>query len=250
MNARKTRRALLNVGLCLASALPLLGGCTADPEHKDIPPAEVKTVQAYGLTLDENASPQQVTYVLLRAIADDVKSAQAQQNPSLSGEARRELREKQKAAMKTTYALAAYSVIEKRVLEVLNLSRVDKKQSLGDERDQQLYDFVHQWAPIVAYYVPSFPTDFADALTRMPVVTAPDGKRAEVTFEASHNPTASSDKDREPVTMAIELAKEPGAGGKEYWRVARVGYLGRPGVIRALPTTRIAATAPASRPKP
>ena len=251
MIASKTHRLALNLGLALAAAALLVGGCTPDAEHRDIPATEVKPVTAYGFTLDESATPQQVAYVLLRAIADDVDSAQAQLNTSLSGEARRELRDKQKAAMKTTYALAAYSVIEKRVLEVLNLTRVEKKPSLGDERDQQLYDFVHQWAAIVAYYVPSFPANFKEADARMKLVNG-----THIDFPAWHNPAGTDDKSREAVKIDIELAGEPGAGGKTYWRVAKVAYFGRPGAAlpqattRAVITTRPASAAPAPTTKP
>ena len=54
--------------------LVVLGGCRRD---LDIPPMEVKTVDAYGVKLDAAAPPKQVVYVLLRALRDDVEASQA-----------------------------------------------------------------------------------------------------------------------------------------------------------------------------
>jgi hypothetical protein len=42
-------------------------GCA--PPQADVPPAAVKAIEAYGVTLDADAKPEQVVYVLLRTLA-------------------------------------------------------------------------------------------------------------------------------------------------------------------------------------
>lgn len=203
-------------------ALVPLAGCT-DPDAHDIPPAEVKTVAAYGVTLDGAATPVQVAYVLLRSLSEDIAAAQ-------SGD-----REAQKAAAKITYSLGAYSIIEERLLQVANLARKDKKTTLGDDREKQLYELINNWAPIVAYYVRSFPKDMQEASSRMR--TAATDTSAHVYMDVAHDPANPSPAKHETATLDVELAKEPGAGGS-YWRVARVGYMGRPIPLQMHPTTQ------------
>jgi len=218
-------------GLALLSAAMIggfiLAGCTRDPEHQDIPPTKVVAVQAYGQNLDDSATPQQVVYVLLRSIADDVNAAQAHKT------------KEQKEAFKITHSLAAYSVIEQRLLDVLNTTRPQKTSSLGPDRDMQLYDLIHQWAPIVSHYVRSFETDFNAASQKMSASTTPDQKTTHVLYQAAHDPSATGEA-RGDVTIDIELVKEP-AGPNEYWRVARISYLGKQ--TRVQPTTRPSAPA-------
>jgi hypothetical protein len=216
------------LALLVAAFVACIGitGCTPDPEHKDIPPAQTKVVEAYGLTLDESATPQQVTYVLLRSILDDVSAAQAHKP------------KEQKEALKITHSLAAYSVLERRLLDVVNAGRERKKTSLGPDRDLQIYDLVRNWAPIVSHYVSSFDTDFEAAAKKMAAPSNTDLKTAHVFYQASHDPNATDDT-RDEVTIDIELAKEP-ADGKEFWHVARISYLGKPTRVR--PTTQPSAT--------
>ncbi len=229
MKAKRTGRQLLqSSGRVVAGALLGLGavivaGCT-DPKHKDVPPAKVEVVQAYGTNLDENATPQQVAYVLLRSIADDVQAAQAHRH------------EDQKSALRTTYALAAYSTIERRLSELLKATGATDKEGLGPDRDAALYDFVRQWAAIVGHYVPSFDTDFNAAQNRMSVQTKPDA--AHVLYKAWHSPTTQPSAGDNPVLIDIELAKET-VGTATYWRVARVSFAGRARVasMPALSTT-------------
>lgn len=217
--------------LCGAAISAALAGCSGNPDAKDIPPAEVKAVQAYGMTLHETATPQQVAFVLLRSIADDVHAAQTHNRPE------------QKAALLTTYSIAACSTIEKRLVDLLNAARGQARVSLGKERDQEVYSFVRQWAPIVAYYVPSFDTDFKSALGRMTASPSANGQTVHIGYRAWHSASASQPgPGDEPVLIDIELTKERGTAG-EYWRVARVGFVGR-ARLTTLPAAPATATAP------
>lgn len=193
------------------AALALSGGCT-DPEE-NIPPAEVKTVTAYGMTLDPSATPQQVAYVLLRSLAEDVQAAQ--DHPPRPKD--------QKAANLITYSIAAVDEIERRILAMVSENKPTQPgaASLGKDRSKDIYRVVNYWAPIVAYYVGSFDQDPQAAMARMRVVQMAEGRTAQVLYEVW--PEASRpDADRHQ-TLAIELVKEKGPGG-EYWRVARVTY--------------------------
>ncbi len=210
-----------------ASLVTFLTGCSPPPDRRDIPPAEVKVVQAYGITLDDSATPQQVVYVLLRSIADDVRAAQSYK------------RDEQKAAFRITHNIGAYTTIEKRLVDVWNATRTQKRDTLGADRDEQIYDFIRQWAPIVSHYVPSFDTDFDAASKKMR--TSPPGEGSiHVYYDAAHDPASPADPDK--VIIDVELMKET-AGAHSYWRVARIGYLGRPSTVPHHTTTQPATTA-------
>lgn len=224
----RARCAALTAALLLTG---VLAGCT-EP-HEDLPPAEVKIVTAYGQTLDESATPEQVTYVLLRSLAEDVKAARVMPPH----------RQEQKAANRITWSIAAVNTIENRLIETLHDSTKGqaKPSSLGKDRDQQIYKVVNYWAPIVAYYVDSFDTDFEKAASRMRVQVAPDNQAAHVYYDVWHVEQQGQASVGRPVRLDIELALEE-AGGKTYWRVARVGYEGvavtRPAGAPAAPLTR------------
>lgn len=211
----KLKSPRLLVGILCAGALTLAAGCT---EEQEIPPLEVKTVQAYGLTLDASATPEQVTFVLLRSLADDVQAARSGDEVA------------QKEAQKTTAALAAYSTIEKRLLEVLNAARKEAKTDLGPDRDKRLYEVIHGWAPIVAYYVDSLPKTMDEAAARMRSITSNTTSR--VLIDLSHDPAEQNPPKHHVATLEVELTKET-AGGATYWRVARLTYRGHPTTLPA-----------------
>ncbi len=199
---------------CLAALL--LTGCTADEEHREIPAAQTGPVTAYGLTLDENASPEQVAFAVLRSIADDVRAAQSHD------------REGQKKALRTTHSLLAYTTVEQRLLQTENMARAQKKESLGDQRNEKLYDFARQLAPIVAHYVPGFDADLTAAEAKMRREGKAERGTVHIQYEAAHRPEASDPAERDAVIIGLELVKESG-GGKSFWRVARIAFAGRPG---------------------
>jgi hypothetical protein len=193
-----------------------LSGCTAE---EPIPVAKTETVNAYGLTLDENASPEQVAYVLLRSLSDDVEAAQAFKHAE------------QTKALHRTFALAAHTEMERRILAVLKA--VDEDADLENDRDKKLYSIVRLWAPIVAHYVDSFETDPSAASAKMKRRDAADGKLVHIYYPVAHDATAVEPEQ----VLDIELVQEP-AGDVAYWRVARIDYASKtliPSILK--PTT-------------
>lgn len=229
MNTKRRFRHAVTGGLALAVVACLTGGCQDAADT--LPPPEVKTVTAYGQTLDESATPQQVAYVLLRSLAEDVQAAQAKPPR----------REDQKQANLITWSVAAPNTIEQRILSTAREHAKDpaRFQSLGENRKKEIYRVVNQWAPIVAYYVASFDQDPETAMSRMHVRPSPNGQVTHILYEVTPDPTRPDVDQRR--TLDIELVKEKGADGKEYWRVARVGYIG----LGTRPTTQPAGTQPA-----
>jgi hypothetical protein len=231
---RGQRAAGLAIITWVGALLP--GGCTADQHHRDIPPAAVKPVNAYGLTLDENATPEQVAFVVLRSIADDVAAAQAHDHDS------------QREALRTTHALIACGTVETRLLQAENLAPGGRKRkSFGDERNEKLFDFARQLAPIVSHYVKSFDTDFESARRKMRAPMPADPNLVRIFYEAAHDPAASDVRQRDPVIIELEMAREK-VDGKTYWRLAKIGFAGRPSA--ATGTRTAASSEPARTPTP
>jgi hypothetical protein len=204
----------------LAATMAVITGCGS--EEEEAPPAVVKTVAAYGLTLDDTATPKQVAYVLLRSMADDVQAAQAHDKA------------RQKAALKITYSLAAYSTIEERLGMAAKEEQISARPQEKD-RNKRLYEFTRDWAPIVAHYIRSFDTTFEAASRRMTeVISRTNPPTAHVYYEVSHDPNEANPAKQETATLDIELVKEQG-GVLSYWRVARVGF--RTPMARTRPAT-------------
>lgn len=185
----------------------IVAGCANRSE--EVPEARVGTVEAYDVRLDESAAPQQVAYVLLRSLADDVRAAQAFQH------------DRQGEALERTFALAAYSEIERRILQTYGTG----VKWQDDRRNREVFRVVNGWAPIVAHYVASFDTDFETASRKMQVVIQPGDKRADVYYPVCHDPSIEDPAERETVILHIELTREA-ADEKRYWRVARISYRG------------------------
>lgn len=225
----------------LAALAAVFSGCNqTEPE---VPEARVRTVEAYGVTLDADASPQQVAYVLFKSIADDYAAARVKDFDA------------QRKAQELTFALAAPSKIEERLLESANqINPSRKKESLGPDRDKKLFKTVHYWAPIVGHYVASFADIDLETLVRESWVTiTPDGRTAHVYYPVVHDPGEADPDKAETATISIEMVPEQAqAGGPEYWRVARVQFLGRqfmapgtPHVVQAYGMTLDASATPA-----
>lgn len=219
----------------LAVLACLAGGCS-DP-NAEVPPAKAEPVTAYGMTLDESAGPKEVSYVLLRSLVEDIRASRAMEH------------EKQKEANQITWSIAAHQTIEQRLLDAVRSAARNKERfkTLGPDRDREIYRVVNFWAAIVQYYVDGIDTDPRKAMEQMRVQAAPDGSVAHVYYDVVPDP-ANPDPQRE-ATIDIELAKEP-AGGKAYWRVARVGFVGgrtRRGALPAGGSTNNPATQPTTQ---
>jgi len=185
-------------------------GCTES--ELPPPPVKVQTVTAYGVTLDEAATPQEVVYVLLRSLADDVRAAQAKE------------RQQQREAVETTFSLAAYSTIEQRLNAMLKASGVNREPRQAKERDRDLFELVNGWAPIAAHYIESFDTDMKTAAARMEVVKRSKEQQVNVYYRVTHDPSEKDPARQQTALMNIELVKEQ-EGPVSFWRVARVGYI-------------------------
>lgn len=198
---------------CLASVALLVPACR---DKVSVPPTEVKAVEAYGVRLDESATPEQVTYVLLRSLRDDFEAAQAHDHV------------RQRQAFELTFSLAAFSTIEKQI----HGAGSDGAGSRGggpDETDaQKLYNVIYHWTPIVSHYVRSFDEDAAAMMARMkvfPVAGEPEQMR--IYLDVAHDPANADPEARGPAVVDIRVAKEKSSAGSEtYWRVARVGFVG------------------------
>lgn len=195
-DTRKGRRLL---ALALTFPVVLIPACSRDVRlaGKKIPTVVVGPVTEYGQTLDENATPEQVAFVVLQAIREDFLA---------KDEAAR------RKALGKEFAVCAADVLEAR-----------KHQSMS--RDEFIYNVVYRWTPTVSHYVQDFPTDWASATSRLvrrnvtrinPKTTGqPSDHECEVAMEV-----ASPDGDpNAQVVLLVWLAKDKGL-----WRVTHVGF--------------------------
>lgn len=174
----------------------ILGGCSRDARlaGRKLRSVTVGPITHYGTALDENASPEQVAYVLLRAIRDDFLA---------SDEAGRE------AALDKQFDISAANVIEARNPTALS-------------RDEFAYKVVHYWTPTVSHYVHDFETEWEKANERFvlngprPMKGSESGAmECEVLMDVED---PSGDKNA-GVVMVIYLAQDSG-----FWRVLHLGF--------------------------
>ncbi|MCH7701433.1 MAG: hypothetical protein IID37_07070 [Planctomycetes bacterium] len=175
--------------------------------------ATVRTVTDAGLTLDENATPQQVVYALLQAIKDDVRAGNNQ--------------EERREAIDRQLALCAPQEID---------LRFGGRRSI-ESREEGIYRVVRYWGAVVSYYVDDLDVNLETMTADMAVSTLPRGRANRTgTSELRKviltlvDPQAPDDS-RQRVRLRIDLAKE-----SNYWRVCHVGYEPRP-VVKAPVTT-------------
>lgn len=187
---------LLLVGAAASALGLLLTGCKRDARlaGRNIPEnVQVRPVTHYGQALDEIASPEQVAYVLLRAVADDFRAD--------SPEAR-------EAALAVQFDICAADEIE-------------KSKSPSRLRDEHIYSVVYHWTPTISHYVPEFPEGWDEAKARF--VRGDCGeKRCEVLLEVD-DPATMRDGKPDPnarVVMVVWMVKERGM-----WRVTHPGFV-------------------------
>lgn len=193
------------------AALLALGGCTK--KAPEIPTPRTQTVSAYGVTLDPDAGPELVTYVLLRALADDVHAA------------REGNREAQKKAQDLAFSLAAYDAIEPRLIGRLNKRSMRTITDLGESRNALLYDYVLNWGKIVAYYADGIPTEPDVAIASMVTSESKDGQSVHVYVPMIHDPAENDPETRETATLEVTLVRQK-ATGVSHWRVDKLDYPG------------------------
>ncbi len=183
----------------LIAALACVGlwcACGSDARlaGKKLRAPTVRTVSYYGVTLDQSASPQQVAFVALQAIREDVAAKSS---------ADRE------AALDKEFDLAAVNAIAAK-----------NKTSLP--QDQFLHKVVYHWAPTVAHYVNDFPTQWDAAAGRLVREDAKPGKSAEKADSECQVALRVSDPSGDPnagAVVQIWMALDAG-----YWRVTHLGF--------------------------
>ncbi|MEK6798464.1 MAG: hypothetical protein AABZ12_05840 [Planctomycetota bacterium] len=190
---RKNRPARL---VAFAAGVTLAAGCERDvrlADHK-VRSVQVGPASHYGLVLDQQASPQQVAFVALRAIRDDVRAA---------GRVERE------AALDVQFSVCAANEIKRR-----NHSSLD-----GDEF---LFNVVYHWTPTVAHYAGDFPETPEDAQRRFVQRPAKQASSGSNSPEESELAIELADPGGDPaarVVMLAWLAKDRG-----FWRVVHFGF--------------------------
>ena len=185
------------MGLC--ASLGLVPACNRDVRlaGKDIPTVTVGAVAHYGTKLHENATPEQVAYVALRAIRDDFL-------------AQDEVARKQ--ALATQFDVCAAGALQAR-----NRTTI--------ERDEFVYNVVYRWTPTVSHYVGDFPTDWAVAQARM--------QRRPVTHLGNQADKANADDECEVAMVVSDPGGDPNAQvvllvwlvtDNGFWRVTHLGF--------------------------
>ena len=191
-NVRKQLPCVL-VALAL---LPIWSGCDRDARltGQNLREAAVGTVTHYGITLDQDASPERVAYVLLRAIHDDFLA---------EDETARE------AAIDKQFDVCAANELV--------------PESLPDhERREMLFRMVHRWAPAVGHYVHDFETEWEKAqarFTRLGMQPSPNSKGGGMECQVVMELEDPGGDPNARVLLAVGLIQDGG-----YWRVMRIAF--------------------------
>lgn len=195
----------MTLPIAVAMVVTLSSGCNRDARlaGRKLRDPKIRTVTYYDIKLDQDASPEQVAFVLLRAMRDDFLA---------KTDADRE------KAMDIQFDLCAADYLAARHQD----SKVD--------RLEMLYRIVSHWTPTVSYYVGDIDTDWQKAKAQFvklgpnPLPNSTDGAQqcqVVVPFaDPGGDPNAS-------VLLAIHLVQDGG-----YWRVLKLSFVPR---ARALP---------------
>ncbi|MCH8148342.1 MAG: hypothetical protein IH987_10165 [Planctomycetes bacterium] len=182
---------------CLVAVLLPIGACDRDARlaGRNLRDVTVGTVTHYGATLDKSATPEQVTYVLLRAIRDDFKAKTSE--------------EREAALDKLFDVSAAGHLTQGKASEI--------------DRQETVFKIVNRWTPTVAHYVDDIETDWEKARLRLkisglqPVTNRTDGtQQCKVITQLADpggNPNAA-------VLLSVQLVQDSG-----YWRVLALQFL-------------------------
>ena len=182
--------------LSLVFGLCVLTGCNRDVRlaGHHLRDAKVGTVAHYGVTLDENATPQQVAYVLLRAVRDDFLARTPED------------REK---ALDVQFDLCAANEIETRNRTAMS-------------RTEYLYNVVYRWTPTVSHYVHDFETEWEEADKRFILHTPLSNANSTSKAKECSVLMGLNDPGGDPnarVVMVVWLVRDKG-----FWRVLHLGF--------------------------
>lgn len=186
--------AALGLSAMAAVALAVWCGCGGDSRlaGKKIRSTTVRSVTHYGLTLDQQATPEQVAFVLLRAIRDDV-SAKSKQD--------------RETALDIQFDLCAANAIQ-------------KKNPTTMPRDEFIHNVVYHWAPTVSHYVGDFETEWEKAAARLVrTKSTTDSKASPEECEVRMELADPNGDPNARVVMVIWMAQDEG-----YWRVMHLGF--------------------------
>jgi len=200
------------VGIVAAFAMIAVSGCSRDVRLADqkLRDVQVGTVTHYGITLDQDASPKQVAFVLLRAMREDFEA---------TSEAERE------AALDVLFDVAAANELQ-------------KFNTTGLTREEALFNFVYHWTPAVSHYTEQFPTEWERAESRF-LQVIPKADPDKRSPEESQVLLEVDDPGGDPnggAVLVVSLVKDKG-----YWRVLRVGFAPK---LREIPGRKREATEP------
>ncbi|MEE9270375.1 MAG: hypothetical protein V3V49_08935 [Candidatus Krumholzibacteria bacterium] len=192
LGPRSWIRLALLTGLVLAG----MGGCNRDVRltGRKLRSVTVGPTTHYAMTLNEQASPGQVAYVLLRAIVDDFLA---------------ESKAEREAALDKQFDICAANVIQDRNRTALS-------------RDEFVYTVVYHWTPTVSHYVHDFETEWEKARERFVLRGPRSGKGSDSGVTECEVLMEVEDPSGDPsarVVMVVYLAQDSGL-----WRVLHLGF--------------------------
>jgi hypothetical protein len=193
------RRIEIVTTLALLVGIGGASGCNRDVRlaGKGVKTVTVRPVTHYGVTLDEQASPEQTVYALLHAIRDDFIAM---------NKADRD------AALGKQFDVCAANVIA-----------ASNPTSLG--RDQYIHRAVTQWTPTVSHYASDFETDWEKAEGRFVRVGPKPTGEEDSAGQACQIFMEVNDPNGDPNSRAVLVVSL--VLDQELWRVARVGFTSR-----------------------
>lgn len=176
--------------------LIVVSGCDRDVRlaGRNVRHVEVHAVNHYNMNLNEQASPEQVAYVALRAIVDDFSATNE---------------EDRETALQKQFDVTAANVIQSR-----NRTKLS--------RDEFLYNVVNHWTPTVSHYVQSFDADWDAMKSRLVRKNGNSGSSSDKDVSECSVLLEADDPGGDPlarVVVVVWLAKDSG-----FWRVVHLGF--------------------------
>lgn len=165
-----------------------------------IEPVTSGPIQAYGMTLDEQSSPQDVVYAMFRAVRDDIAAAQDHDLKA------------QLAAINIQVGLAASEWMHQHFQKSLQR----KSMTVEVTPEQSVFKLIRFWAPMLGHYIDSVETEHDPAVAEMSVRFRSQQAEAEVLYNVSAH-------DGSPATVRVELLRE-----SDCWRIKRVSFAPSP----------------------
>ena len=188
----------------VALGLVFAAGCEQDAQLADanLRDPVVEDVTIAGLVLDKDATPEMVTFALLKAIKEDMDAGR--------------VLEAREAAFDEEFQLAAPAAIHKQYVWAVGEENAEQKESS--------YKTVRVWAPTVGHYANSFDFTWEEAQERMhteqvPVTSSLNRWRK---WDEAHVLVEAADPAGDPgasVVIRVRLVREQGR-----WRVWWVGF--------------------------